>query len=417
LLIRTGVARRLAAVQRLTSGGGLFLHHYSNRVLAAPHAELREAAVFQDFNEPGGIDLGLGAPRFDLVPSSSTKLPEDRRGYPPAWGLPELRAAVAARLHAERGLEVNPADEVLITHGVAGAFSVALDTFVNPGDYVVLFDPTSPIYSWALRQRRARIRWVPTTLEDGRIRFRHDHLARAMHRARLVVITTPANPTGGTFAAQDLEEIAWWANRRDLLIFNDEAFGHYRYQGEALSIGTLPNARSCTLTAAGVSQTYALASARVGWLTGHRHLVRPAAVTAALQTPFVPTLCQQVALAALRQPDDHLTPIRTAFASRRRYTGERLQAMGLPVDLPMGAFFFWVPVHDLGLSGRAFADQLLRVKKVQVWPGEYFGRSGTGHIRLSFAVEDGRLREGLARLGEFVCSLREHTPPRLARAA
>src|SRR5262249_25157405 len=162
----------LPSVRRLLDGGGAFLHYYSDRVLAAPHADLAEAAALLEPPGPDVLDLSQGAPRFDLAPSGSTKLPADRRGWPPAQGLPELRAAVAERLLAESGLAVNPGDEVLITHGAAGAFGVVLDAFVNTNDAVVLFDPTSPLFSPALRARRARVRWVHTWAENGHTRFR-----------------------------------------------------------------------------------------------------------------------------------------------------------------------------------------------------------------------------------------------------
>src|SRR5262249_12628043 len=112
LLIRTGVARFLPAVQRWTDGGGAFLRYYSDQVLAAPLAPLRDLAAFQEVRGPDAMDLGLGAPRFDLVPSGSTKLPADRRGWPPAWGLPELREAVAEKLLAEQHVAFRPGDEV-----------------------------------------------------------------------------------------------------------------------------------------------------------------------------------------------------------------------------------------------------------------------------------------------------------------
>lgn len=405
LLIRSGLARYLPGVQRLTDGGGAFLRYYSDRVLAAPYAELRQAAAFWELNGPDLIDLAQGTPRFDLVPSGSTKLPADRRGWPPPWGLPELRETVAEKLLAEQQLAVSPNDEVLITHGVAGALSVVLDAFVNAGDRVVLFDPTSPLYPFTLRQRRARIRWIPTWMENGRLRFRLDHLAQALQRARLIVVASPANPTGGVLAAEDLEQIAWWANQRDVLILSDEVFARYRYEGISPSLGTLPKARRRTLTAGSVSKGHALASARVGWLAGYRHLVRPCALTALLQTPFVPTLCQHLAWTALRQNTDTFEPIRAAFAARRRYTYERLQALGFQPAWPAGAFFFWVPVWELGLNGQEFAAGLLRAQNVLVSPGDPFGPSGPGYVRLSYATEDGRLREGLSRLAEFLRGL------------
>ena len=409
LLVRSGVARYLPSVRRLMDGGTAYLPYYSDRVLAAPHAGLQQAAALAEVHPPDVIDLSLGAPRFDLVPSGSTKLPADRRGWPSPWGLPELRTAVAGALLTERALAVSPADEVLVTHGAAGAFSVAADAFLNPGARVVLFDPTSPLYPLALRHRRARVRWVPTTVEDGRLRFRFDHLERALRGARLLVLTSPANPTGGVLAAEDVEQIAWWAERFDVLLFDDESFERYRYEGEAPSIGTLARARRRTLTAGSVSKGHALAALRVGWLAGCRHLLRPCAAVGTLQAPFVPTLCQQIAAAALRQGDEAFRPLRAGFEARRRYGYERLQALGLKPAWPAGAFFFWVPVGQLGLTGRDFAEGLLRSKKVAVTPGDLFGPSGAAHVRLSYAAEDGRLREGLSRIGEF---LRELHPAR-----
>jgi aspartate/methionine/tyrosine aminotransferase len=393
------------------------LHYYSDRVLTAPHHELRDAAAFLEPPGPDGINLALGAPCFDLVPSGSTKLPADRRGWPPPAGLPELRSAVAEKLLAESCLAVSPTEEVLITQGAAGAFSVAAETYLNAGDAVVLMDPTSPLFTFALRSRRVRIRWVTTWTEDGRTRFRLEHLAKALRRARLIVLASPANPTGGSLAAEDLEQIAWWANRHDVLIYSDETFGRYFYEGQRQSIGILAQARRRTLTSGSISKEYALASARVGWLAGYRHLLRPCLTSALLQAPFVPTLCQHVALTALRQSSEAFAPVLEDFASRRRYAFERLRALELRADWPAGGFFLWMPVWQLGLSGREFAEQLLRTKKVLVTPGDPFGPSGKGYIRISFAIEDGRLREGLARLTEFVRGLGAAPTQTLPRAA
>src|SRR5262249_28948134 len=250
-----------------------------------------------------------------------------------------------------------------------------------------------------------RVRWLPARVEEGRLLFRLDQLDRALRRARLLVFNSPANPSGGVLAPEDVEQNAWWADHHDVLIFSDEGFARYQYEGRPGSIGVLPRARRRTLTAGSVSKGHALASARVGWLAGNRHLLRACALTAGLQTPFVPTLCQQIAVTALRQGGDAFTPIREEFESRRRYVFERLQAMELQPPWPAGGFFFWIPVWQLGLSGRDFAAGLLRSKKVLLTPGEHFGPSGAGYVRLSYAGEDGRVREGLGRLAEHVREL------------
>jgi aspartate/methionine/tyrosine aminotransferase len=406
LLIRTGIARHLPAVQRLTDGGASVLHYYSDQVLAAPLGELRKLAAFQELNGPDAIDLALAAPRFDLVPSGSTKLPADRRGWPPAWGLPELREVIAEQVRAAHDLAVCPSDEVLVTPGAAGAFSLALDTFINRGDRVVLLDPTSPLYALGIRHRRARIRWIPTWMDNGRTRFSVGNLAKALAGARMIVVNSPGNPSGGVLAAEDLEQIAWWAQRKDVLIYSDDVFDRYHYDVPPPHLGTFTKARRRTLTVGSLSKGHALASLRVGWLAGYRHLVRPCALTAVLRSPFVPTLCQQVALTALRQGEEAFHNIHAGFQSRRQYIFERLRAIGLEPRWPAGAFFFWVPIRSLGLDGQAFARQLLWDKRVLVSPGELFGPSGSGYVRLSYATEDGRLREGLSRLADFVQGLR-----------
>lgn len=414
LLIQSGVARWLPGVRRLADGAGPFLHYYSDRVLAAPLDALREAACLLNAAGADGIDLSLGTPVFDLVPSGSTKLPVDRRSWPPVWGVPALREAVAVQLKRMHDLTVQPSDEVLITQGVSGAFGVALDSLINPGSRVALFDPTSPLYPLALRQRRARIRWIPSWMEGGRTRFHMDHLLKALRWARMIVLTSPANPTGGYLAPEDLEQIAWWADRHDVLIFEDRAFDRYQYEGPTASIATLPRARARTLVAGSVSKGYGLASTRVGWLSGHRHLLRPCALTSLLQMPFVPTIAQHIALTALAQGDEPFRPILAEFESRRRYAFERLQAIGLTPAWPAGAFFLWVNVKHLAMSGQAFRERLFQACKVLVTPGSLFGPSGGDHVRISYATDDGRFREGLTRLAEFV---RQPRPTTMAKAA
>jgi aspartate/methionine/tyrosine aminotransferase len=418
LLIRSRLARLIPAVHRLVDGGADFLHYCSDRVLTLPHQELLDAAPFLEKRGADVIDLSVAAPQFDLLASGTTKLPADQRGYPPPLGLPELREAVASKLRGDNGLSLAPAEEVLITHGATAALTVALDTFLNPGDRVVLFDPTYLLYPLAVRNRRGRILWVPTAGDRGQIRFSLAVLVRALRQAKLLILNSPANPTGGVFTPEDLEQIAWWCDRHDVLIFSDEVYERYQYDGPLISIGALPKARFRTLTAGSLSKSHALAAYRVGWLAAHRHLARACAATLAVQQPFVSTLCQQLALAALRLPAESFAPIRAEFAARRQYVLERLRAMGLKPAWPAGAFFVWVPVGSFRVSGRTFAERLLREKRVLVLPGELFGPSGHDHIRISYAAEDGRLREGLNRLAEFLRDIAPVAlPAALGRAA
>jgi aspartate/methionine/tyrosine aminotransferase len=332
------------------------------------------------------------------MPLGALRGVNDSRGLS-AWGLPELRREIADRQRV-------PIDEVLITHGATGAFAAAIDTFVNPGARVVLFDPTSPIFILGLKHRRARIRWVRTWLEDGKTRFDIELFARAMRGTRLLVMCDPANPTGGILAPEDLEQIAFWAKRHDVLIYVDESFSAFRYESTPASLTALPNAEGRLLSAGSVSKSHGLSAARVGWLTGNRHLLRPVAVTMSMAAPFVAPLCQHAALTALQSGEATGAALRDEFAGRRPYLAEALTAMGLKPTFPAAGYFFWLRIDHLGLAGREFARQLMNSQQVLVNPGEPFGPSGVDHIRVSFATEEGRLREGILRLAQLMAERR-----------
>jgi aspartate/methionine/tyrosine aminotransferase len=399
LLVRTGLARLLPGVQRRLEGGADFLRYCSDRLLGAPLAQLERLAAALEDDTPEVIDLAAGSPRFELLPSATTHLPAERRAWPPFPGLPELRGAIAAKLLTDNHLAVSPAEEVLVTAGALGAAGVVLDAFVNRGDRVVLPEPISPLYPLLVRTRGARVRWVETRVDDGRLRLRFDQLARQLRGARLLVLCSPSNPTGGVLSPEDLEQVAWWADRYDVLLLADEVFERYAHEGPPTSIATLPRARQRTLTVGSVSKSHALAWARVGWVAGYRHLLRACRATAALRCPFVPTLSQQVALAALRTGPEAFAAVRRQIESRRQYAHDRLCRLGLePVGGPSG-FFLWVPVPG---GGRAFADSLLTRRRVRVAPGDLFGPSGTAFVRLSCTADDGRLEEGLNRIAEHL---------------
>lgn len=394
LLVRTGAARFLPAAKRLADGGVDFLPYYSDRVLAAPVYELLDPATFPESPGTDVVNLDLPAPAFES-PVSGGRLAADRTGRPPAWGLSSLRKAIAERAGAE---------EVLVTHGATGAFAAVLDAFVNPGDRVVLFDPCSPLFDLGAKSRRATVRRVPTTTANGKLTFDPSALSKALRGAMLLAFADPANPTGGVLTNEDAEKIAWAAEKADVLVYRDDSFGRFRFDGPAAKLAAFPGMNRRLLTAGSLTQGYGLGSVRVGWLTGPRHLVKACALTANLAAPFVPTLCQQVALRAVQADEELFGPVLEEFRAKRRYTVDRLKAMGFDPTRPAGGFFVWVPVGQLGLDGRAFAERLLREQRVLVGPGCAFG--GADHVRVSFAAEDGRLREGLARLAAFVAGLK-----------
>lgn len=416
LLVRTGVARFTPRAKRLTDGGTAFLRYYSDRVLAAPVEELLDPAFVPDTLGPDVIDLNAAAPRSESGVSIG-RLTADRRGNPHPQGLPELRTAIAERYKRLDGRTVNPDTEVLVTHGATGAIAAALDAFLNPGDRVVLFDPCSPLFGLGARSRHARVRWVPTWTEDGRLRYPAPAFERAMRGAKVLVLSDPVNPTGGCLADEDLDHVAWIAAAYDVLVLADESFSRFRYQSRGKAFGTLNGADRRILTVGSVTQEFGLGSLRVGWLAGPRHLARACGLTQNLSAPFVPGVCQQAAARLLNESSSCRAPLDgtepdtftlqlNRLRAKRDYATDRLRAMGLEPDRPAGGLFVWVPVAGLGVDGRTFAERLYREERVQVGPGCAFGPGGEGHVRVGFAGDDGRLREGLTRLAVFVDRLR-----------
>jgi aspartate/methionine/tyrosine aminotransferase len=400
LLVRTGLAVHHADARKYTDNQPQFVKYLSDRTLAAPLDELLDPATFPDADAPDVMNLNLPAPRFDS-PIGGWRFTADRLGNPHPWGLPALRQLIAER----KGIDADT--QVFVTHGATAGYAAVLDAFVNPGDRVVVFDPTSPLFRLGAMSRRAKVRAVPTWMEDGRTRFLFDQLATAMRGAMLLVLSLPNNPTGGTLTPEGVEHIAWLAKRHDVLVYVDETFDRFRYDDEpAPGLASQPGMGERLITAGSMTAGYALGSLRVGWLTGHPQLIRPCALNALLSAPFVPTACQQAAARAVQAEEDLFAPTLAEFASKRQYTADRLKKMGLDAAVPGGGFFCWVPVAQLGVSGREFAERLLRDQRVLVGPGQAFGPSGKDYVRVSFAVEDGRLREGLMRMERFVGTLK-----------
>ena len=412
LLVRSGAARYLPAARRRAQGGEDFLHYYSDRVLAAPVAALTDPATFPSAPTPDVIDLTAGSPQFGS-PVSLGRPAADRGTRPEAWGLPALRRAVSRTqaLHtgSAQAAGPDPEREVLITQGASGGYAAALDALVNPGDRVVVFDPTAPLLTLGAESRRASVRRVPTTLTAaGELHYDPDALSRAMRGAKLVVVADPGNPTGASLTAEQRAHLVWAAKRSDVVIVLDETFAPFRYEGTSAPWNDAgSDAQDRTLRIGSVTP-YGLASARVGWVTGPHHLLKAVALTAALNAPFVPGLCQQLAARELARAEDLFGPTVEELRARRRYTLDRLTAIGLPAPTPRGGFFAWVdvtsaqPAKPGTTRGRAFAERLLKETGVLVGPGCAFGPAGADFVRVSFAAEDGRLREGLSRLARLV---------------
>ena len=368
-----------------------------------------EAAARARSLEATGVDvihLEIGEPDFDTPVNvrEAAKRALDARWthYGPALGLPALREAIAADLNARRGLSVDPAN-VVVTPGAKPIMNFAITALAGPGDEVIYPDPGFPIYESMAAFVGARP--VPIALSEAHaFRLDVDELRSLVtDRTRLIIFNSPANPTGGVLSRTDLEAIAAIAIERDIPVLADEIYGRIVYEGEHISIASLPGMAERTILLDGFSKTFAM----TGWRLGFA-VVPPALVPAFSRLIINSVSCtsafsQIAAVEALTGPQDDVDAMVAEFRARRSLIVEGLNALpGVRCLMPSGAFYAFPNVSGTGLTGTEFADRMLYEGGVSVLGGSAFGRVGVDHVRVSYANSQANLRRALERMAEVL---------------
>ena len=349
------------------------------------------------------IHLEIGEPDFDtpanIREAAKRALDAGRTHYPPFPGIPELRAAIAADTALRRGFEPDPAN-VFVTVGGKGVMYYAILALVDPGAEVIVPDPGYPIYESVTRFVGGTAVPIPIRQEND-FRLDTDELASLVtSRTKLIVINSPANPTGGVLTAEDLRRISEIAIERDLVVLSDEIYSRILYDGEEhTSIAALPGMADRTIVLDGFSKTYAMTGWRLGygivpgWL-GHgfgRLLIN--SVSGAT------TFAQDGAVEALTGPQDAVDAMVEEFRARRDLVVDGLNAIpGVSCLRPRGAFYVFPEISGTGVDGATLADMLLQETGVSVLAGTAFGGVGTSHIRLSYANSRENIAEALRRM-------------------
>jgi aspartate aminotransferase len=356
------------------------------------------------------VHLEIGEPDFDtpanVRAAAKRALDEGATHYAPFAGIPDLRAAIAEDASARKGFEVTP-DRVFVTVGGKGVMLYAILGLVDEGDEVIVPDPGYPIYESLTRF----VGGVPVPipiLQDRDFRLDVADLAALVTaRTRMLVINSPANPTGGVLTRDDLERIAAIAVERDLLVLADEIYARILYDGaEHVSIASLPGMAERTIVLDGFSKTYAM----TGWRLGYA--IVPDALREAYGTLIIntvscaPTFVQVGAVDALRGPQEPVDSMVDEFHARRDLVVDGLNAIpGIRCARPQGAFYVFPDVSETGISGDEMANRLLDEAGVCVLSGTAFGGVGSGHIRISYANSRENLTLALERIRGFVESL------------
>lgn len=327
--------------------------------------------------------------------------------YTPAAGLPVLREAIAAKTLRDSGLDVDPS-RIIVTNGGKQAVYQAFQAVVNPGDEVLLPAPYWTTYPEAIRLADG----VPVEVfagadQDYKVTVEQLEAARTP-RTTVLVFVSPSNPTGSVYSPEETAAIGEWALEHGIWVITDEIYQNLVYEGaRAVSIvEAVPALAEQTILVNGVAKTYAMTGWRVGWMVGPKDAIKVAANLQSHLSSNVNNIAQRAALAALTGPQTEAEQMRTAFDRRRRLiVAELAKIEGVAVPNPLGAFYVYPDVR--GLLGREWAgttptttlelaDLILDKVEVAVVPGEAFGPSG--YLRLSYALGDDALLEGVQRL-------------------
>jgi aspartate/methionine/tyrosine aminotransferase len=353
------------------------------------------------------VYLQIGEPDFD-TPANVRQAAKDAidagmTHYPPYAGLPDLRAAIAADTTQRRGFPVEPSN-VFVTVGGKGVMVYAIMAVVDPGDEVIVPDPGYPIYESITRFIGGTPIPIPIRMEND-FRLDVDELeALITPRTKMIVINSPANPTGGVLTRGDIERIAELARQHDLVVLSDEIYARILYDGaEHVSIASLEGMQERTILLDGFSKTYAMTGWRLGYAVVPDWLVKPYSQLIINTISGVTAFAQAGAIEALRGPQDDVDAMVVEFKARRDLIVDGLNAIpGIRCAKPQGAFYVFPDVSGTGLTGAEMAERLLQEAGVCVLAGTAFGGVGVDHIRISYANSRENLEEALRRIRAFV---------------
>ena len=395
-----------------TAGEGSFAERaLSRRVREVPPSGIRRffdiAATMHDV-----ISLGIGEPDFDtpadIIEAGVASLRAGRTHYTSNYGTRELRQHLSDHLACRYGVRYDPDREIIVTVGASEAVDIAVRATVDPGDEVVLHEPSYVAYAPAIMFAGGVPRFVSTRIEED-FALDPDAVEAAIGpKTRAIFLGYPCNPTGAVLPDDVADRIAEIAVRHDLLVYSDEIYDRLVYGGHRhRAMSSLPGMRERTILMGGFSKAYAMTGWRVGWLCAPAPLIEGIVKVHQYTIMSAPTTAQDAAVHALEHGEEHVVRMHAEYDRRRRIIVDGFNAIGLTTFEPRGAFYAFPRISSTGLDSETFAMRLLEEEKVAVVPGNAFGPSGEGHVRACYATSEDRIREAVRRVGRFVTGLRE----------
>ena len=381
----------------------------SRRVQDVPPSGIRK---FFDVlaSMPDVISLGVGEPDFDtpsqIVAAGIESLRRGRTHYTSNYGTVELREAVSEHLADLYGVTYDPMGEIVITVGVSEALAAALSTIIDPGDEVVLAEPSYASYVPDIMFAGGVPVFVPTRPEDAWQLDPEAVEAAVTPRTKALFIGYPCNPTGAILEPETMRALAAVAERHDLLVVSDEIYDRLTYGGhrhEAFS--AMPGMRERTILLGGFSKAYAMTGWRIGYACAPRDLLDGILKVHQYIIMSAPTTAQDAAIVALKEGEGDVERMVAEYDRRRRMFVPGLGRIGLPTVEPRGAFYAFPSIAASGLTSDDFATRLLHEQHVAVIPGTAFGPTGEGYVRATLATSYEDLEEALVRIERFISSL------------
>ena len=359
----------------------------------------------------GAISLGVGEPDFDtpwhIREEGIYSLERGKTHYTSNSGLKELRIEITKYLKRKYELQYDPLNEVLLTVGGSEAIDIAFRAMIEPGDEVIVTTPCYVSYEPCVTLAGGIVKTI-NLKNENEFRLTKEELLEAITpKTKILIMNFPNNPTGAIMEKKDLEEIAKVIIEKDIFVISDEIYSELTYFGNHTSIASLPNMKERTLVINGFSKAFAMTGWRLGYACGPEAIIKQMTKIHQFTIMCAPTQSQYAAIEALRNGDDDVNSMKESYDERRRYVLYRLKEMGLPCFEPKGAFYLFPDIRQFGMTSDDFALKLLNEKKVVVVPGNAFGESGNGFIRISYAYSIENLKIALNRIDEFLKELKK----------
>ena len=356
------------------------------------------------------ISLGVGEPDFDtpwhIREEGIYSLEKGRTFYTSNAGLKELKQEICRYLYRRFDVSYNPDSEVMVTVGGSEAIDIALRAMCDPGDEVLIPQPSYVSYVPCTMLAGGKPVVIELEEKDNFKLTPEKLLEKITDKTKILVMPFPNNPTGAIMTKEDLAPIVDIIIEKDLFVISDEIYSELTYGTDHVTIAAFPGMKDRTILINGFSKSYAMTGWRLGYAAAPHRILEQMLKIHQFAIMCAPTTSQYAAVEALKNGDPDIEEMRTAYNQRRRFLMNAFREMGLECFEPYGAFYVFPCIKEFGMTSEEFATRFLEEEKVAAVPGTAFGDSGEGYLRISYAYSLEKLKTAIGRLGHFVEKLR-----------